>query len=191
MKCGISSGFKNPGSMNPGKGKRAACDLPSERRWYVLKSKPREEQLCQREIERRGIETLCPMTREFRYRRRRQETVPLFPGYVFVRFAFPKDYDQVRWAKGVNNLVRFGINDPPAIEESIIRFFFERMDDEGIIDITPDLEPGQKVRFLSEPLRDMVGTITRCETAKGRVQVLMDLLYQATVEVENFQVQPL
>ena len=187
----MSSEFKNPGFMDSGKAEREACGLPPERRWYVLKSKPREEQLCQREIERRGIETLCPMTREFRYRRRRQEVVPLFPGYVFVRFAFPEDYDHVRWAKGVNNLVRFGINDPPALEESTIRFFLERMDEEGIIDITPDLEPGQKVRFLSEPLRDMVGTITRCETAKGRVQVLMDLLYQATVEVENYQVQPL
>jgi transcriptional antiterminator RfaH len=162
-----------------------------ERRWYVVKTKPRDELLCRKEIERRGIETLCPMTREYRFRRRRQEVVPMFPGYVFVRFAFPEDYDLVRWARGVSSLVRFGVNDPPVLDEGIVLFFIERMDEEGIIDITPDLEPGQKVRFLSEPLRDMVGTITRCETAKGRVQVLMDVLYQATVEVENYQVQPL
>ena len=191
MKDVMSSEFNNLRPRNPEMAGSEACSLPSGRQWYVLKAKPREEQLCQREIERKGIETLCPMTREFRFRRRRQEIVPLFPGYVFVRFAFPDDYGQVRWAKGVNNLVRFGINDPPILDENIVRFFLENMDAEGVIDTSPDLVPGQKVRFLSEPLRDMVGTISRCETARGRVQVLMDLLYQATIEVDNYQVQPL
>jgi transcription antitermination factor NusG len=87
--------------------------------------------------------------------------------------------------------VRFGENDPPALDESVVNFFHERMDAEGIIDISPDLHPGQKVRLLSEPLRDMVGTILRCEAARGRVHILMDLLYQATVEIDNYQVQPL
>jgi transcriptional antiterminator RfaH len=185
---------KNQVFINPptaGGGRISDAPTGSEKRWYVLKTRPREEQLCLVEMDRKGIKTLCPMTREFRFRRRRQETVPLFPGYLFALFAFPGQYDAVRWAKGVSNLVRFGLNDPPALDEDVVRFFREKMDSEGVIDTSPDLEPGREVRFLSEPLRDMVGTISRCETARGRVHVLMDLLYQATVEVDNYQVQPL
>jgi transcriptional antiterminator RfaH len=163
----------------------------SVKSWYVLRTKPREEQLCALEMDRRGIESLCPKTREFRYRRRRQEVVPLFPGYLFAFFAFPDQYDIVRWARGVSNIVRFGENDPPSMDGTVVNFFLERMDADGIIDVSPVLQPGQKVRLLSEPLRDMVGTILRCETARGRVHILMDLLYQATVEIDDYQVQPL
>ena len=181
----------------PGGGKievlseQSAPDSQDQQRWYVLKSKPREEHICLREIKQRGFEILCPMTREYRFRRRRQETVPLFPGYVFARFAYPGDYHQVRWTRGVSSLVRFGENDPPPLEEAIVRLFMERMDEKGVIDTTPGLYEGQKVRFLSEPLRGMVGTILKCGSAQGRVRVLMDLLYQATVEVERHQVQGL
>lgn len=163
----------------------------TERLWYVLKTKPREEKVCLREMERREIEALCPMTREFRFRRRRQEVVPLFPGYVFARFAFPDDYHCVRWAKGVSNLVRFGENDPPVLDNDVVKFLLERMDGDGVIDTLPELNEGQKVQFLSEPLRGMVGTILNCDSGQGRVRVLMDLLYQATVEVESYQVQAL
>lgn len=162
---------------------------PDSRRWYVLKAKPREELLCLQEMKRREIETLCPMTREFRFRRRRHEVVPLFPGYVFARFIFPDDFHQVRWAKGVRDLIRFGENDPPVLEDMVVQVLMERMNQDGVIDTSPELYEGRKVRFLSEPLRGMVGTILSCGSAQGRVRVLMDLLYQATVEVESYQVQ--
>lgn len=160
-------------------------------RWYVAKTKPREEKIGLMEMDRKGIKTLCPMTREFRFRHRQNEIVPLFPGYLFVRFVFPDQYDAVRWTRGISHLVRFGDGFPPALDENVVMFFVERMDEEGIIDTSPDLMPGQNVHFLSEPLRGLVGTVLRCDTGHNRIQVLMDLLYQATVEVDIYQVQPL
>ena len=162
-----------------------------KRHWYVVKTKPREEQVCLRELERREIETLCPMTKEFRYRRRRQEVVPLFPGYVFARLALSDDYHRMRWAKGVSDIVRFGENAPPVLENAVVQFLRDRMDENGVIDTSPELYEGQKVRFISEPLSGMVGTILKCGSGQGRIRVLMDLLYQATVEVESCQVKVL
>jgi transcriptional antiterminator RfaH len=160
-------------------------------RWYVAKTKPREEKVGLLEMNRKGIETLCPMTREFRLRRRQNEVVPLFPGYLFVRFVFPDQYDVVRWSRGISCLVRFGDGLPPALDENVVRFFVEKMDAEGIINTSPDLIPGQNVFFLSEPLRGLVGTVLRCDKGHDRVHVLMDLLYHATVEVDVYQVKPL
>ncbi|MBN2720873.1 MAG: hypothetical protein JXR72_07215 [Proteobacteria bacterium] len=185
----ISQGFSIPDASHSDAGSKPDVVTAESRRWYVLKAKPRDELLCLQEMARREIEALCPMTKEFRFRRRRQEVVPLFPGYIFARFAFPDDYHRVRWARGVASLVRFGESDPPAIEDEVVRVFTANMDEQGLIDTSPELHEGQKVRFLSEPLRGLMGTILKCGSGQGRVKVLMDLLYQATVEVEHYQVQ--
>jgi len=193
MEARISSPTGSLTSACKGIPRQTACKTQHEvyPKWYVAKTKPREEKISLLELDRNGIETLCPMTREFRLRRRRSEVVPLFPGYLFVRFVFPDQYDVVRWSRGISHLVRFGDSSPPSVDESVLRFFMEKMDEEGVIETSPDLMPGQSVRFLSEPLNGLVGTILRCDTGHGRVQVLMDLLYQATVEVNVYQVQPL
>jgi transcriptional antiterminator RfaH len=129
------------------------------------------------------------MGREYRWRRRRQEAVPLFPGYVFSRFIYPDDYHKVRWLRGVLHLVQFGEAPPPAVNDSVMRFLLENMNDSGVIENGPDYVPGDRVEFLTESMRGLVGTVLRIDSAEKRVHVLMDLLYQATIEVESYQVQ--
>ncbi|MCK5351761.1 hypothetical protein KAJ77_04240, partial [bacterium] len=46
-------------------------------RWYVIRSKPRYETTCLDELAKAGFEALCPMGMDYRWRRRRQEAVPL------------------------------------------------------------------------------------------------------------------
>ncbi|UCF30637.1 MAG: hypothetical protein JSV26_11395 [bacterium] len=156
-----------------------------EPKWYVVRTKPREELRCREDLVHRGIPVFCPLTREFRWRRRRHETVPYFPGYLFARFTFPDQYYSVKWAKGVSHLVQFGNNDPPAVEDSVIEFFMNRVDEDGFLDQTPEFRPGDRVRFREGPMKDLIGTILRTDTAQSRVLVLMELLYQAKVEVET------
>ena len=158
-------------------------------RWYVIRCKPRFEGTCVDELGKTGFEALCPMGMEYRWRRRRQEAVPLFPGYVFSRFIYPDDYHKVRWLRGVLHLVQFGEAPPPAVDDEIMRFFVETMNEDGIIKTDPELLPGDRVEFLTESMRGLVGTVQRIDSAEKRVHVLMDLLYQATIEVESYQVQ--
>jgi len=157
--------------------------------WYVIRSKPRHEATCLDELAKAGFEALCPMGMDYRWRRRRHETVPLFPGYVFSRFRFPEDYHKVRWLRGVLHLVQFGEAPPVAVDDSVMRFFLENMNESGVIETGPDYVPGDKVKFLTESMRGLVGTVMRIDSAEKRVHVLMDLLYQATIEVESYQVQ--
>lgn len=157
--------------------------------WYVIRTKPREEARCLEELARAGMETLCPMVREYRLRRRRIEKVPLFPGYVFVRFSFPRDFYTVKWARGVKGLVRFGEGPPVPMEDETLEFFTNRMDEDGLVDMNPGLKPGDPVRFRTEPFKGLVGTILRTDDAKGRILVLMELMYQARVEVEPYQLE--
>ena len=157
--------------------------------WYVVRTKPRQEAASLAEMKRAGFEALCPMTVDYRWRRRRQEVVPLFPGYVFAHLRFPDDYHSVRWLRGVLHFVQFGEAPPPAVDGSVMRFFLENMDESGVIATRPEFVEGDRVEFLTEPLRGLVGTVLRIDSAEKRVHVLMDLLYQATIEVESYQVK--
>ncbi len=157
--------------------------------WFVIRSKPRHETTCLDELAKAGFEAVCPLRMEYRFRRRRQEPVPLFPGYVFCRFSYPDDYHSVRWLRGVLHLVQFGEARPPALDENVMKFFIENMNESGVVETKPDYVPGDQVEFLTEAMRGLVGTVLRIDSAEKRVHVLMDLLYQATIEVESYQVQ--
>lgn len=159
------------------------------KRWFVIRTKPRQESVCLEELSKKGFETLCPLRVEYRFRRRRKEAVPLFPGYVFCQMRFPEDYHGVRWARGVLHLVQFGEAPPPAVDEEVVRFFVESMDEDGVVQTGPEIMEGDRVQFLTESMRGLVGTVLRIDSAEKRVHVLMDLLYQATIEVERYQVQ--
>ena len=159
------------------------------KRWYVIRSKPRHESVCLEELAKAGVEGLCPLRMEYRFRRRREEAVPLFPGYVFCKIEFPEGYHTVRWLRGVLHMVQFGDAPPPPLDDDIMDFFIQNMNEAGVVKTGPDLEAGDRVEFLTEPLRGLVGTVLRLDSAEERVHVLMDLLYQATIEVETYQVQ--
>ncbi len=158
-------------------------------RWYVLKTKPRAEGQCLAELDRKAIESLCPMVMEYRLRRRRLEKTPMFPGYVFARFAWPEEHHEVRWLKGVNDLVRFGMAGPPSLPEELVELFSSKMDEEGIFEIKQEFTPGDPVKFIFGPFQGLFGKILRADAAKGRVTVLMELLYQATIQAATFQVK--
>lgn len=157
--------------------------------WFVVKTKVREEKRAQSELSKAGVVVMCPMVREYRLRRRRLEEVPLFPGYIFARFVYPDEYYTVKWARGVQDLVRFGEGPPVSMNEETVLFFTNRMDDRGLIDLNPGFKPGDPVRFRTEPFKGLVGTILRTDDTKGRILVLMELLYQARIEVEAYQIQ--
>jgi len=172
-----------------GTGRIKACTAEGVFRWYVVRTKPRQEAVSLAEMGRAGIEALCPMAMDYRWRRRRQEAIPLFPGYVFAYLRYPDDYHSVRWLRGVLHFVQFGEAAPPAVDGSVMRFFLENMDESGVVEIRSEFVEGDRVEFLTEPLRGLVGTVLRIDSAEKRVHVLMDLLYQATIEVESYQVQ--
>lgn len=160
-------------------------------RWYVFRSKPRAEGQCLEEFSKAGVESFCPMVMEYRYRRRRTERAPLFPGYVFARFAWPDDYHEVRWLKGVSHIVRFGDGDPPFVADELVNYFMQRTNSDGVLDMTEEFRPGDPVVILSEPFRGLVGQIVRADSSTRRIVVLMEFLSQATIQIEACQIRAL
>jgi transcriptional antiterminator NusG len=101
--------------------------------------------------------------------------VPLFPNYLFVHMNLATDYNQVRWAPGVKSFVHFG-GSPIPLQDEIAENLIRQADDEGIIPAQCDLKIGQEVQIRGGPFDGVIGVIQRTPDARGRVQLLMELL---------------
>ena len=81
--------------------------------WYLVHTKPRQEDIALVNLERQGYECYLPQMRIERVRRRKAEvaTEPMFPRYLFVRLDSSdqgKSWSPIRSTLGVSQLVHFG-----------------------------------------------------------------------------------
>lgn len=60
--------------------------IRDEKKWYVIQTKPKNENKVFEQISRKNIEVFLPLIQTVRYwsDRKKKLMVPLFPGYVFV-----------------------------------------------------------------------------------------------------------
>lgn len=92
---------------------RSESSVPSTLSWYLVHTKPRQENIAQINLERQGYECYLPQMRIERVRRRKAEvaTEPMFPRYLFVRLDSSdqgKSWSPIRSTLGVSQLVHFG-----------------------------------------------------------------------------------
>jgi len=81
--------------------------------WYLVHTKPRQEEIALTNLERQGYECYLPQMRIERVRRRKAEvaTEPMFPRYLFIRLDSSdqgKSWSPIRSTLGVSQLVHFG-----------------------------------------------------------------------------------
>jgi transcriptional antiterminator RfaH len=81
--------------------------------WYLVHTKPRQEEIALANLERQGYECYLPQMRIERIRRRKAEvaTEPMFPRYLFIRLDSSdqgKSWSPIRSTLGVSQLVHFG-----------------------------------------------------------------------------------
>lgn len=147
----------------------------SERQWYVVYSKPRREEFAQSHLCRKGLEVFFPRLALPHPRPRQGQLVPLFPNYLFVRLQLPEEYHYALWSPGVKTIVNFN-GTPAPIDDQVVRFIKEEADEEGVIKGCSSLTAGQEVRIKGGPLDGLIGVIQDPPDARGRVNVLMQLL---------------
>ena len=156
----------------------APAPATDEAAWYVVSAKMRREKFAALELARRGVEIFFP---RLALSHRRDIVVrPLFPGYLFAHLRLPDDAKRVVWAPGVRRLVAFEGAAPP-LPDDAIEFLRARGGPDGVIVARPrPLPSGHRVRVTDGPLAGLVGIIENPPDARGRVQVLMEILRRQT-----------
>lgn len=159
--------------------------------WFALVVKPQAEIVARLSLEHRGFTTLLPLYRERRRWSDRWKTIerPIFPGYLFCRFAHDQRRD-VLTAPGVRNIVGFAGEPAPIPAEEIHSL-------ESAVAASAPLSPwdylvtGERVRVTEGPLAGVEGILADLRDSV-RVVVSVELLRRSlAVEVERHAVRPL
>ncbi len=144
--------------------------------WYVVRTKPHQENTVESSLTRIGIEVLFPRIKEQRViRRKRQQVVSsLFPGYVFAKCQSFR-LRGVHYAKGVREVVSFGAG-PVVIREEIVHEISQRLDGGIVVLRSPTFSRGDVVRIQEGPLCGLEAIFEREMVGQQRAVLLMKML---------------
>jgi transcriptional antiterminator RfaH len=135
--------------------------------WYLLKSKPCQEERAQHFLSLMGVEVFLPMTQEV-------EARPFFPGYLFARFPLEL-YVRVGNAFGVRKVVRFG-GLPAFVPDSIIEDLRTMKSISRKIISTPKYQRGDEVAIVAGPYKGWYGVFDHEMSGRDRVKILISTL---------------
>ncbi|MDT7041988.1 transcription termination/antitermination protein NusG [Candidatus Nitronereus thalassa] len=160
-----------------------SADVPRSH-WFLVHVKNRAEKASGQNLDQLGLESFCPHRKQEKIIRRvrREVILPLFPGYLFVKFDPAVQFRAVQFCTGVLRVVTFG-DTLARVDSSIIEAMRDRMT-QGWVDMsncTP-FQPGQKVRIQDGPLRGLEAVFESEMSDRQRVTLLLKTVaYQARV----------
>ena len=149
--------------------------------WCAAQLKPNALSIAERHLSRQGFKTFCPKRREDQRRGGKfvKQTVPLFPGYIFVQF----DPQSFAWralnsTRGLTRLITDTRGRPAIMPKEFMAAMMARCTEDGLFTAANSFAAGDEIRIVSGPFAD---TITRIESAdrQGRLEILLDIMGQA------------
>lgn len=189
MTAALASTHTAPGAAQTPRDARAPQGMPRghlqearSQHWYVVHTKPRQEEIARENLLRQGYTVYLPRIRLFKHLRGKQQIrlEPLFPRYLFVQ---PESSNHsiapVCSTFGVSSLVRFGQQPALIREETLtgIRAFEAGNHEASDVEISP-FQPGEHIRIVTGPLRGLEGLVS--DVRQERVMVLLHLLGHET-----------
>lgn len=157
------------------------------KRWFVVNTKPRNEERAANNLVQGGIEVLAPKLRLRKFKEGKFVYVveAMFPGYIFVKFHPIDDYRLVKYARGVKTIVNFGGRIVP-LQEDLIHFIQARLEN-GVASIQKRrLEKGEKVIIKDGPFKGLSGIFEQELDGRERVAILLEgVSYSAKIEIDR------
>lgn len=147
-------------------------------KWYVIKTKPLQEEKAFLNLSMQGIEVYFPkiLKRFWRKGKKLELLKPLFPGYLFAKFSVETHYRKVNYTRGVSKIVSFG-NYPIPLEEEEIKIIKSK-EENGVIKLEDrNFSEGEAIRVVKGPFNGLEGVFVKELDDRERVQVLLRFLY--------------
>ena len=165
----------------------------SERSWYLVYCKPRQESVARENLARQGYETYLPFMRDVRRRQGKRVTLlaPMFPRYLFIHLNRQTDnWAPIRSTLGVVSIVRFG-RAAARVPDDLLTMLRSRENAQGV-QILPveEYKPGSRIRITLGGFAGYEG-IFQATTGRDRVTVLLDVLgRKARATVDSASIEP-
>ena len=159
-------------------------------KWYLVKTKPRNETKVFTRLVEAGYESLFPRVWKKSRRKESPDIRPLFPSYLFVRFAL-EQLRTVRYTRGVAKVVSFG-PEPQEVDDDIISAVRERMDEGGIVTLVQrpaNWKPGDKIRIGEGPFAGLEAIFLEELPDRDRVVLLLEAVSSFRITIDKEQVE--
>jgi transcriptional antiterminator RfaH len=150
--------------------------------WYVIHTKPRQEQRALLNLEQQGYECYLPTLTTEKLRKRVLTVVeePLFARYLFIRLddsLFGKGWGAIRSTIGVSSLVTFG-TESAKVDERLIEALRAQKD---VLCSQPQrlFAQGERVLIADGPFAG-IEAIYQMNDGESRAMVLIELLRKPT-----------
>ncbi|MFA5663749.1 transcription termination/antitermination protein NusG [Castellaniella sp.] len=173
--------------------------------WYVVHSKPRQEEIARVQLERQAFEVYLPLFRVFAKPGRRTRAAastpgrpvqpttyePMFPRYLFLRpTRATQSLAVVRSTVGVSRLVLFG-HQPALLADDAVEAIrqAEALRNTAPLDAISPYRPGMAVRLLDPALAGLDALVH--SVSRDRVTLLLEILGRPQhVQVEFAHIAP-
>lgn len=149
---------------------------PSTLSWYLVHTKPRQEDVALANLERQGYKCYLPQMRIERVRRRKVEvaTEPMFPRYLFIRLDSSdqgKSWSPIRSTLGVSQLVHFGAG-AARVDDTLVDLLRQR---EQALPTEAIFASGDSVVVTDGPFAG-IEAIYQTADAEHRAFILLEIL---------------
>jgi transcriptional antiterminator RfaH len=147
----------------------------SKLHWYLIHTKPREDERALENLSRQGFECYRPLrpVERFRDHRRRVAQEALFPRYLFIHLDSVHDnWYPIRSTRGVCEIVRFNTEKPLPVPDAVVNGIRTRLAQRAP---EPYLKPGERVRILEGAFSHLEAIFVASD-GDERVVLLMNIL---------------
>jgi len=149
------------------------------KQWYLIYTKPRQELIAVANLQNQAYTAFAPQVSVKKRTNQgwKQVNEPLFPNYVFIQLDdVADDWKPIRSTRGVSGFVRFGSGVPAPISDALMRPLLAL--DWQQVSEQLSIYPKVGERVIVSIGDTWVSALVTAEDAKGRVEVLLNLLGQ-------------
>lgn len=144
--------------------------------WYVVYTKPREEERAESNLRAWGVQTFMPRIKEPCCSpgtvKARTTVKHLFPRYIFAKFNCDTTLHKVNATRGVCYVVAFG-QKPCPVDGVVIETIQSEIGAEGFVRFDEEISRGGKVIMRDGPFKSLQGTVDRETGNRDQVMVLL------------------
>ena len=156
----------------------------SKPKWFLIYTKPRQEERAKENLENQGFETFLPMIAYEKIKQPKLYSLkPMFPRYLFTKFNVEKNnWVHIKSTRGVSHVITFG-DKLTEVPDSVVEFLKTKVDDHNVIKLKvtrPVFQKGDKLVIKKGIFQGKEATFFS-KTGKERVKVLLKLMNELII----------
>ena len=152
--------------------------------WFLIYTKPRQEERAKENLENQGFETFLPMIAFEKIKQPKLYSLkPMFPRYLFTQYNGEKNnWVHVKSTRGVSHVIRFG-DKLTEVPNSVIDYLKSKVDDNDVLKLQTTRKTFQKGDELVIKQGVFQGKDATFISMNGkeRVRVLLSLMNRITI----------